>query len=151
MKQSFLKKSITEITNTVDSETGEILETNLKNHSYIANSKEDFMLVYTKLLSIFQDSEMTLPEIKVFSYLLQVWNFNQEYEIGRSTYELLGNKFKLKPESVRNAVYKLKDRNLIFSKKYKLFMLNPRYAFKGSSMLRNESLKTIIELGCKDC
>ncbi len=149
--ESKLKTRVTEVINNVDSGTGEILSTEIKKHTYITDDKEQFMLLYTKLLSIFQDTEMTLPEIRVFSHLLEIWNFSQEYEIGRSTCVLLGEKFKLKPESVRNAVYKLKDRGLIFSRKPKLFMLNPRYAFKGSSMLRKEALKTIITLGCKDC
>ena len=31
------------------------------------------------------------------------------------------------------------------------FQLNPRYAYKGSTSSRLGSLKTIIELGCKEC
>lgn len=146
MKKSFLKVGSREITNTVDFETGEVVDVNVKEHKYIANSREEFMLVYTKLLSIFQEKEMTLPEIRLYSYLLQTWNYDVKYEVGVALYNDLADKFGINYKTIRNAFYKLSARGLVYSPKPKLYMLNPRYAFKGSTMDRNKSLKILLEL-----
>lgn len=150
MKKSFLKVGFREVTNTVDLSTGEVVNVNVKEHKYIANSREEFLLVYTKLLSIFQEKEMTLPEIRLYSYLLQTWNYDVSYEVGVPLYNDLSEKFDISWKTIRNAFYKLSARGLIYSPKSKLYMLNPRYAFKGSTLSRNKSLKILLEL-CENC
>ncbi len=54
IQTSILKNRLTEITKTVDSETGEILDLEIKKQGYIANSKEEFFLIYSTLIGVFQ-------------------------------------------------------------------------------------------------
>ena len=148
MKKSFLKTQITELSTILDKDTGEVIEQTIKKHSYIANSKEDFLLLYSSILGIFQRMEQS--EIRVFSYLLQYAN-GTKFSVNKPIRLEISKQTDLNERTVYNTIKKLEDKNLIFKYDTGAYQVNPRYAFKGSSLERNNQLKLIIELGCKDC
>lgn len=148
MKKSFLKTQLTEVNSIVDMQTGELVEQTIKKHTYIANCKEDFLLLYSSILGIFQRMEQS--EIRVFSFLLQ-YATGTKFSVNKPIRLEISKQTELNERTVYNTIKKLEDKKLIFKHDTGAFQVNPRYAFKGSSLERNNQLKLIIELGCKDC
>lgn len=149
MKQSVLRIGSTHITEIVDADSGEILETNVKHHKYIANSKEEFLLLYVNALPIFRG--ISNPAKSVYAYLLERYNAKVVFEVGGGMRGLMTTELHFAPSTIANALTELVEAKLLYSKSKGLYQINPRYAFKGSTSERNEALKAIIELGCKDC
>lgn len=149
MKQSILKTATTQITEIIDSETGELLESNVKHHKYIANSKEEFLLLYVNALPIFRG--ISNPAKSVYAYLLERYNAKAVFEVGGGMRGLMSKELQFAPSTIANALTELVETKLLYSKAKGLYQINPRYAFKGSTSERNEALKAIIEIGCKEC
>jgi len=149
MKQSYLKTASTQITEVVDLETGEVVESNVKHHKYIANSKEEFLLLYVNALPIFRG--ISNPAKSVYAYLLEKYNAKAVFEVGSGMRGLMSKELQFANSTIANALTELVETKLLYSKAKGLYQINPRYAFKGSTADRNEALKAIIELGCKEC
>ena len=147
--KSYLKTGTVEITNVVDQETGEIIESNMKRHTYMANTKEEFLLLYVNALPIFMT--MSNPAKSVYAYLLKDYTAKSVFEIGSALRSLMSKTLKLGASTIANSLTELTQANLLYSPSKGLYQINPRYAFKGSTSDRREALKAIIELGCKDC
>lgn len=149
MKKSFLKTGQLVTETIVDSTTGEILVSNQKRHTYIANSKEEFLLVYTSLLGVLND--LSAGAIRVYFYLLLHYRPAVPIEIGKKTRDLMATYCGISASNVANSLSELKQKNLVLSNEVKVYYINPRYAFKGDTSGRNKELKALIELGFKDC
>lgn len=147
MKKSFYKTGLIKQESFVDIETGEIVGVIQKTHGYIANSKEEFLMIYSGLLGIFTGMEQA--EIRVYGYLLRYAN-GIDFSISKALRQKMSQEIGLNERSIYNTIQSLKDKALIYENN-KLFRINPRYAFKGSTSDRKDSLKAIIELGCRDC
>lgn len=152
-KKSILKTSFTEKDNYVSIETGELIKTTLKKHTFIANSKEQFFIGYVSLLGVFRG--LNGSEIKVYAYLLEKFNSDSPISINDTVRKLINNATGVKSGTINNCLTKLSDDSegspLLAKLGKGTYQLNPRYAFKGSTTDRNSSLKTLIELGCKNC
>ena len=152
-KKSTLKTSFVEKTNYIATETGELIKTDLKKHTFIANSKEQFFIGYVSLLGIFRN--LNGSEIKVYAYLLEKYNSESPISINDTVRKLISKATGVKEGTINNCLCKLSDSSETSPLLAKLgkgtYQLNPRYAFKGSTKDRNNSLKTLIELGCKNC
>lgn len=154
MNKSVLRTRMTEVTNIIDHSTGELLDVKIKKHSYIANSKEEFLLTYTTLIGVFQ--KLSTAEIRVYAYLLMCYPGDCKIVINDIIKQDISIKTELSTGSIANTLKKListdqKTYPLLYRLGRGTYQLNPRYAFKGSHLNRNKSLKTIIELGCKNC
>ena len=147
--KAYLKSSFSEKTQVLDKETGEIINEEIIKHTYITKDKEDFFLVYSSLIGLL--GELTNPAIKVLSYILLNYKINSQFEIGGISRNLIAQKMNLGKSSVANALTELKENNILYSPMKSVYQINPRYAYQGSTSDRKEALKTIIELGCKDC
>lgn len=147
-EQSYYKIGMEEI-NTVVTPDGEILDQNIKKHSYIANSKEEFMILYVNVLPIFIN--LSHPAKSTYAYLLSNYDSETIFEIGGGLRSLVAKKIGMSTSAVANSLTELKGANLIATHGKGMYQINPRYAFKGSTSHRNKALKAIIELGCKDC
>lgn len=147
MKKSEYRSQLKEVKTLVDKESGEIIDTETKYHSYIANSKEEFLMIYSSMLGVFMGMEQA--EIRVYGYLLRYAN-GLHFSITKPLRIQMSSEVGLNERTIYNTINALKAKNLIFESSG-LFQINPRYAFKGSSSDRNKALKAIIELGCKEC
>jgi len=154
MKKSILKKGLTEITRIVDTDTGEVLDLDIKNHKYLANTKEEFFLIYSTLIGVFQ--KISAAEVRVYAFLLEHYNVSGKIVINDIVRKDIMNQTNLQPGSINNTFKRLTSTEhtshpLLYRLGRGTYQLNPRYAFKGSTLNRNNSLKAIIELGCKNC
>lgn len=148
MEKSYLKTSMIESEIVVDKETGEVLLEDFKRHTFIANSKEEFFLVYSSLLAVFNDMEKA--EIRVFSFLLQYVD-GTKFSVDKSIRLEIAKVTNLNERTVYTTVKSLEKKMLIIKHDTGAYQVNPRYAFKGSTSDRNKALKAIIELGCINC
>lgn len=146
--QSYLKTLGTDVCTVINDE-GEVLAEYEKRHTYIANSKEEFMILYVNVLPIF--ITLSHPSKSTYAYLLANYDSETIFEIGGGLRSLIAKRIGMSTSAVANALTELKDSNLIATHGKGMYQINPRYAFKGSSSHRNRALKAIIELGCKDC
>ena len=152
MKKSYLKSSMREIRTIVDSETGEVLDTQVTSHKYLANNKEEFFLCYVTLLSVFK--EISGPAIKVYASLLYTYKPGMPIAITVGLKKILSAEIGVKsPGTISNVLLELLESKLLYKKDdvRGIYYINPRYAFKGSSSERDKTLKAVIELECRDC
>lgn len=147
MNKSFLKNGTTYV-DTVINEDGEILSVEVKKHTYIANSKEEFMLIYVSLFPIFLG--LSSPAKSLFVYFLSTYNVSTTFEIADGSRRLIAERLKIGKSTIANALAELRSRDLIFTHSRAMHQINPRYAFKGSTDDRQKALKAIIEIGLKE-
>ena len=130
-------------------ETGEVIGEEIKKHSYLANSKEEFMLLYVTVFPIFIG--LSHSSKVVYAYLLMRYKSGTTFEIGGASGSVIAKYGGVSTSAVANAITELKRQKLIYSPTKSMYQLNPRYAFRGSTSERNKALKAIIEIGCKNC
>lgn len=148
MKKSFLKKGVSEIETFIDSETGEVLKSTVKEHSYIANSRETFFIGYSALVGAFM--EMSQSEIRIFGYCLR-YAKGVHFDISKNIRLDISRYTGINERTVLNTIPSLLEKKLLYKHESGLYQINPRYAFEGSTVDRNNELKVLISLGCKDC
>ena len=148
MKKSILKTGVTEVNNIIDKETGEIIEINVKKHTYIADNKEIFFIGYSALIGAFM--EMSQAEIRIFGYCLRFAK-GVHFDISKKIRLDISSFTGLNERTVLNTIPLMLEKGLLYKHATGLYQLNPRYAFEGSTSERNNQLKILIELGCRDC
>lgn len=154
MRKSFPKVANSLVETVLDSETGEVLDQHVITNKFIANSKEEFFIGYVTLLSVLKD--ISGPSIKVYAYLLMNYKPGTFIAISKPLkkliLEFIGSSANV-TTGIDNCLSELTKSNLLFrpSNQRGGYYINPRYAFKGSTYDRNQSLKAIIELGCVEC
>jgi hypothetical protein len=148
MKYSILKTGVVEVVNTMDSESGELLDSEIRKHTYLANTKETFFLGYSSLIGAFM--EMSQAEIRIFGYCMR-YAKGVKFDISKKIRLDIHLSTGLNERTVLNTLPNLLEKKLLYKHSDGLYQLNPRYAFEGSSLDRNNHLKILIELGCIDC
>lgn len=145
MKKSFLKTDIKEIETIIDFENGEVISTNTKQHSYLANSKEEFFLCYSSMLGVFMHMEQS--EIRVFGYLLRYAD-GTKFDITKRIRIEIAKCTNLNERTIYNILPNLIDKKLIFKHDDGLYQINPRYAYRGSTSNRDKTLVAVLKLNC---
>ena len=148
MKHSILKTGTTEVITTIDGNTGEVLDVDIKKHTFIANNKETFFIGYSALIGAFM--EMSQAEIRIFGYTLRFAK-GVHFDISKKIRLDIAAFTGLNERTILNTIPSLLKKKLLYKHQSGLYQVNPRYAFQGSSNERNDQLKAIIELGCRDC
>ena len=149
MKHSFLKTGNTHVTEIVDTTTGELVDVIYNKNTYLANTKEEFYLMYSSMVLILKGS--TDVRMKLFAALLERYSQGQEFSMSKGLKEIMAQECNCQPRSFDKAFTSLIKENIVVKIGPSLYRINPRHVFRGSSTSRNEALKAIIELGCKDC
>ncbi|MGL4977029.1 MAG: replication/maintenance protein RepL [Cetobacterium sp.] len=149
MEHSFLKTASTTIIQTLDSETGELLDQKINKTTYLANTKEEFYLMYSSMVIILKQSSDI--KMKLFASLLERYSSGQEFAMNGSLKNLIASETGCNPRSFDNAFTFLVKNNIIVKINSQLYKVNPRHVFQGSSKDRNQELHAIIKLGCKEC
>lgn len=146
MKKNFLKTGSTDTTLIIDKQTSEIMGVDIKKHKYLANTKEEFFLMYSSILGLFMQMEQS--EIRVYGFLLRYVG-NVEFAINKQLREEIAKQSTLNERTVYNTLDKLVRKGLLH-KDNKLYRINPEYAYKGSTDKRKSYLKYLLELKCED-
>lgn len=149
MEKSFLRTNSVKIIDTIDQETGEVIDTQELHTTYLANTKEEFYLMYSSMVLILKGS--TDVRMKLFAALLERYAHGQEFSISKGFKEILAKEVGCSPRSFDSVIARLTEENVIVRISTGLYRINPRHVFQGSSKDRNGALKAIIELGCKEC
>jgi len=149
MEKSFVKTGSTTVTNYIDTETGELVDSIINKSTYLANTKEEFYLMYSSMILILKGSYDV--RVKLFGALLERYGKGQEFSMSKSLKVIIAKETYSKPRSFDAAFTYLVKENIVVRISPQLYRINPRHVFQGSSNDRNSQLKAIIELGCKDC
>ena len=105
---------------------------------------------YNEMFSMFLN--MTIAEIKTYAYLLMHYADGAKFDLSKKIRLDIAENSGLNERSIYNIIPNLEEKNLIVKMQTTgLYQINPRYAYKGSSIDRNKQLKMILELHCKDC
>lgn len=148
MKESFLKQNQKETTTVID-EDGVVLSESVNITTYLANSKEEFYLMYSSMVLILKGSSDV--KMKLFAALLERYSQGQEFYMGKSLKDIIAEETGCKSRSLDTAFSNLVKNNIIVRINSNLYKVNPRHVFQGSTHNRNNALKAILELGCKNC
>lgn len=149
MKTPYLKVGHTETDNVSDLETGEVVSSVTNHTYYLANSKEEFFLMYSSMILIMKNSSDV--RMKLFAALLERYSKGQEFSMSKSLKIVIAEETGCKYRSLDVAfTYLLKER-IVVKVASQLYKINPRHVFQGSSHDRNANLKAILELSCKTC
>jgi len=146
MEKSFLRTGVREVTHTVTND-GEILSTDIKDHKYLVNTKEEFFLCYSALIGAFM--EMSAAEIRVFGYLLR-YSSGSYVDVSKKMRIEMSTVINLNERTIFNTMPLLLEKGIVYRNDIGLYTINPKYAFKGSRDERNKALKAIIELELKE-
>ena len=144
-----LRKSSTVINNFIDFETGEIIESNTNGNTILVGSEEEFYLMYASLVINFLAASND-PAVKLFSGLIKRYSAGQEFELSGYLKGVIAEETNGNVKSFNNAVTKLKRLKAITEIVPKIYKINPRFIFKGSSSQRKKNLMAILEF-CPDC
>lgn len=146
-----IKTVSTEIETYLDLATGEQLDQRTKSVKMLFNS-DDFCLVYAGFWNVILNSPLSKSDIELFAYLINNYASGVPFSVTDYIKETVAKATGKNKTSYNNSVRALLEHKMIFttaegSRSYKI---NPRYAFEGSSKLRN---KAVIEMvsHCKDC
>ena len=149
MENSFLKTVSTSTDNYIDTESGEIIDSITNRTTYLANTKEEFYLMYSSMVLILKGSSDV--RMKLFAALLERYSKGQEFSMSKALKIIVAKETGCKPRSFDTAFTYLVKENIVVRIESQLYKINPRHVFQGSSSDRNSQLKAILELGCKDC
>lgn len=149
MKKSFLKKGSSQTTIYVDSETGEMLDMVNNETTYLANSKEEFYLMYSSMVLILKGSSDV--RMKLFASLLERYSQGQEFSMSKSLKEIIALECNCSPRSFDSAFTTLVKENIIVKIGTHLYKVNPRHVFQGSTANRDQALHAVLKLHCKTC
>lgn len=134
----------------IDKETGEIIDIST-NKIDIVVSPQDFCLVYADFWNILLGSPLSKSDVELFAYLVSNYSDGTPFTINSYTKKQVSESTNKSITSYNNSTRQLLEHKLIFSmNNTKVYKINPRYAFKGSSKNRH---KSVIEMRsyCKDC
>ena len=110
---------------------------------------EEPYLIYSSMILILKGSSDV--KMKLFAALLERYSKGQEFSMSKSLKEIIAKETDCKPRSLDSAFTTLIRKNVVVKINTQLYKINPRHVFQGSSSNRNDALKAILELGCKDC
>jgi predicted transcriptional regulator len=141
-----IKTVKTLINSTVDSQTGEILDVDVK-HTKLFFDNETFSLIYASFWDIITESNLSKADIELLGYLISHYGKGTPFNITSYIKESIAKKSNKNPTSYNKSTKALVNAGFIIEKKSKTYILNPHYAFQGSSADRR---KAIIELHNKN-
>lgn len=146
--EAYLKQVNSNTKEFINIDTGEILGETSNISYYLANSREEFYLMYSSMVLILKGSSDV--KMKLFAALLERYSRGQEFSMSRSLKEIIAKETDCKPRSFDTAFSYLVKENIIIKIGSQLYKVNPRHVFQGSSQERNNQLKAVLELRLKE-
>jgi hypothetical protein len=148
-KKSYLKTSHIN-TNTVVSADGEVLSQEVNNIKYLANTQEEFFIIYASAIGIIEKG-MSQAETSLYAHILKNYSVGADIGISKQMRINLGTKLSLNERTVLNTLGMLVTKKLLYTTSKGVYKINPRYAYKGSTFNRNRDLKFVMEVECPHC
>ena len=136
-----IKTYLTKTTDVVDKETGEV-NTETKTYRYVEGT-EEFFFIFAGCLNILERWDLSNAEIHLLSYLIRNYPSGQSFSITKNIKQEIAEKNNKSIYSYNNSTRKLLAKELIIKLDTKLYRLNPRFIWKGST---NGRKKAMIEL-----
>jgi hypothetical protein len=143
-----LKTGLRETTIVIDKETGEVIDTEIKEHQYLASTKEDFFMCYSALIGVFMG--MNQAEIRIFGYCLRFVK-GLKFDISKKLRISMADEIGINERTILNTIPVLLEKNVLFKHSDGLYQVNPRYAYQGSTSERNKALQAVFQLKSKEC
>ena len=147
--QTYLKTVYSESNTTIDSESGEVLDVQVKEKKILVETREEFIQVYTSIEA--KIINMSLSEERVWMYTLL--HCDKQNIIRITTYDkkIIDEKWGLSPSTVANSITKLAELGLLIRLERATYRVNPRYAWKGNSHDRGMMLTHVLTIECPHC
>ena len=143
-----LKTKLKEISTVIDEGTGEVLSVETKTHKYLSGSQEEFFLLYSDIISIMK--KINQAEARIFFFLLE-YSHRGKIDVSRKLRFHMSDEIDLNQLTISRVLPSLVTKGLLILHKDGMYQINPRYVYKGSTKERDNSLKNVIEDGCKNC
>lgn len=148
--QNKLKVVSQKVNNYIDTETGELIETSVKENKILVSDKDTFSLIYTQCMNVIEKWDLTISDLQLFAYLVNNYNGGQMFSVTVSMKKELSIKTNKSHTSYNNSTRKLVDKKLIVQVSPKTYRLNPTYIWAGTQKARRKAIIEILEK-CEDC
>jgi hypothetical protein len=129
----------------VDTATGEIQDISVLSHSILLD-KTHFCLVYASFWDAVCKTNLSKSDIELFGQLINLYGDNTPFSITLPILEQCSEKSGKAVTSYRNSTRSLVKAEFILAKGSRTYVVNPIYAFQGSS---NDRKKACLELMSK--
>lgn len=151
MKNDIIKNIKTQVVQVVDPTTGEIMDESIKKVQVVVNPDE-FALIYAGLWDVILGKPLSKSDIELLAYLIKRYSDGTMFTVNTPLKNDVARETGKSTTSYNNSTRKLLDHNLIIRlpNSKRTYVLNPRYAFKGSSTNRKKALIEILDW-CPDC
>ncbi len=150
MEQSFLKSGTTTVTNNVDFETGEVIDVSINKTTYLANSKEEFFMLYASALHLMMNTAKDV-NVRLLAYLIQNNAAGNAFGMSKGLKAIIADRIDASPRTIDNSLSELVNNKFIIRLERNTYKLNPRHVFQGGTSERNAALKAVLTLECPDC
>lgn len=151
MKKDVIKpiRSSTEIV--VDFETGEVMDVSYKTIDVLVNP-DNFALVYAGFWNVLLSNPLSKTDVELLAYLIDNYADGTPFAITDFVKQQVANKSGKSVTSYNKCSMVLVKYKLIvpLTPSGRTYIVNPRYAFKGSSTNRKEMLVKLKQT-CPNC
>jgi len=137
-----------EVTQTIDKETGELESVQRTVKRKV--SRDQFVMFFFKDIQGLIDLS-SKAEFKVLLSICEMVGYNtNEVILIKSKKEDITKQTGLSYNSVHNTISRLCKKGILLRRAQALYILNPKFAFKGEEIQRAKKLKLILEYQLKD-
>ena len=137
----------TVVNNFVDPETGEILATekDVKHHKIFTTNKESFAIMFSSVIGMVDGLDRMSVRLIIWCSQNCLINSNL-INLGKPYREAIRKEFQVSDQTIKNAIYTLKQRRVLISVGGGTYKVHPRYFWRGDMGNRNKALKYILEV-----
>ncbi len=137
-----------EVTQTIDKETGELESVQRTVKRKV--SRDQFVMFFFKDIQGLIDLS-SRAEFKVLFSICEMVGYNtNEVILIKSKKEIIAKQTGLSYNSVHNTISRLCKKGILLRQAQALYILNPKFAFKGEEIQRAKKLKLILEYQLKE-
>lgn len=145
----YLKTVYSEAIQTVDLETGEVIDVQTKDKKILVETREEFVQLYTSVESKLKN--LSLSEERLWTYCILHCDKENIIRILSYDKKLIFDKWGLAQSTIANALNKLIETKLIIRVGRGTYRVNPTYAWKGNSNDRRTMLTHVLTIECPTC
>ncbi len=148
--KAHLKTNRVDVVKIVDDKTGEILNEEVVFNKYLADSDDEFYLVFTSLMNIWEQWNLSVSDLNMFAYLCSKYANGAEFSITQNIKDQVAIKTGKSITTFNNTTRNLIKQGLLVKVGHKSYKLNPRHIYQGSSKNRKRALFEILNI-CPNC